>query len=36
VALSGVNADGVKARATETGTTVDQVVTALIAAARKK
>jgi hypothetical protein len=36
VALSGVNADWVKARATETGTTVDQVVTALIAAARKK
>jgi hypothetical protein len=36
VALSGLNADWVKARATETGTTVDQVVTALIAAARKK
>lgn len=36
VALSGVNAAWVKARATEMGSTVDQVVTALIAAARKK
>jgi hypothetical protein len=36
VALSGVNAAWVKTRATETGTTADQVITALIAAARKK
>jgi hypothetical protein len=36
VALSGVNAAWVKTRATETGTTADQVVTALIASARKK
>jgi hypothetical protein len=36
VALSGVNAAWVQARATETGTTADQVITALIAAARKK
>jgi hypothetical protein len=36
VALSGVNGAWVKARAAETGTTADQVVTALIAAARKK
>ena len=36
VSLSGVNAAWVKTRATETGTTADQVITALIAAARKK
>ncbi len=36
VALSGVNAAWVKTRATETGTTADQVITALIASARKK
>jgi hypothetical protein len=36
VALSGVNAAWVKTRAAETGTTADQVITALIAAARKK
>jgi hypothetical protein len=36
VALSGVNAAWVKSRATEMGSTVDQVVTALIADARKK
>lgn len=36
VALSGVNAAWLRTRATETGTTADQVITALIAAARKK
>jgi hypothetical protein len=36
VALSGVNAAWVNTRATETGTTADQVIIALIAAARKK
>jgi hypothetical protein len=36
VALSGVNAAWVKARAAETGTTTDKVVAALITAARKK
>ena len=36
VALSGVNAAWVNTRATETGTTADQVVTALIASARKQ
>jgi hypothetical protein len=36
VALSGVNAAWVQARATETGNTADQVIAALIAAARKK
>jgi hypothetical protein len=36
VSLSGVNAAWVKTRATDTGTTADQVITALIAAARKK
>lgn len=36
VALSGVNAAWVKTRATETGTTADQVITALVASARKK
>jgi len=36
VALTGVNAAWVKTRATETGTTAEQVVTALIASARKK